>query len=105
MRDLLNDFYSPDGPERCGFILDDGSVVEVDNVASDPNLGFDIEVEDLLTFEHRAVASWHTHPGSDSNLSEADASGFLNWPSLQHYIIGSDGIRCYHVEHGRILNA
>lgn len=79
-------------PERCGFVLKTGRVVEVSNVAEDPVTGFRMKPEEVLTFlsKKRAVpvATWHTHPGASPNLSEMDYAGFLQWPEWQHYIVG-----------------
>ena len=68
-----------EGPERVGFILKDDSIVEVENVCHDPVNGFEVSGEDLLRYEHEAVATWHTHPGEEftSNLTIADHSGFV----------------------------
>lgn len=105
MFDLLLEFYAAEGPERVGFILDDGAVVEVENVSGTPDTGFDICAEDLITFGERAVASFHTHPGASANLSVEDASTFLTWPNLKHYIIGNDGIRTFEVKGNQVVQA
>jgi proteasome lid subunit RPN8/RPN11 len=101
--DLLPDFYADKGPERVGFILDDGSLVEVENEDPNPEQGFSVCAEDLITFGERAVATWHTHPGASSNLSMLDASAFLCWPDLTHYVIGNDGIKSYAVTNGKVV--
>jgi proteasome lid subunit RPN8/RPN11 len=79
-------------PERCGLVLKTGRVVEVSNVAENPVTGFRMNPSEVLKFltKKRAVpvATWHTHPGSDPNLSELDYEGFLRWPEWIHYIIG-----------------
>ena len=105
MRDLLLEFYASEGPERVGFVLNDGSVVEVVNDAPNPNEGFDVCPEDLITFAEHAVASWHTHPNASANLSVLDNSAFLSWPKLEHFIIGSDGIKKYFIEGNRVCQA
>ncbi|BAQ50282.1 hypothetical protein [Methylobacterium aquaticum] len=92
-------------PERCGFVLPDGSVVEVQNICHEPADGFDIAAEDLLKYEDNAIASWHTHTGTDCNLTRDDLASFLNYPHLHHYIVGSDGVACYAVEQGRVVRA
>ncbi|QEE37935.1 MULTISPECIES: hypothetical protein [unclassified Methylobacterium] len=94
-----------DAPERCGFVLTDGSVVEVVNQCHDPANGFDISGEDLLLHEDLAVGSWHTHTGTDSNLTRDDLVSFLNYPDLTHYIVGSDGVACYVVNKGQVIRA
>lgn len=91
-------------PERCGFVVD-GKIVEVKNICHEPADGFDISANDLLEYEGRASASWHTHTGTDCNLTRDDLVSFLNYPHLHHYIIGSDGVACYAVEQGRVVRA
>lgn len=89
--------------EHVGFILPRGKVVEVENVSDSPATSFDVSGEDLLTYESTAIASWHTHPNSDSNLSMGDMETFLNWPHLDHYIVGQDGITKFIVVDGEVL--
>lgn len=93
----LVDFYAPDGPERVGFILRSGEIVEVKNVSNDPLNAFAVEPEELIRLEDEMVASWHTHPGVTSNLSGDDYAAFKSWPDLLHYIIGKGGVTCYSV--------
>lgn len=99
----LQKFYAPDGPERCGLILTDGTVLETANVANSPDEAFEIPDRDLVKYEEQLAASWHTHPGVSSQLSYKDFEGFLSWPNLRHYIIGSDGITAYVVRRGAVV--
>lgn len=100
----LNIFYSDTGPERVGFILHDGKVVELDNICSDPENGFEISAEDIIQYEKDIKATWHTHPDATSNLSVDDYKAFLNYPDLDHYIIGrGKNISCYYVSDGKIF--
>lgn len=91
--------------ERVGFILKTGEIVEVPNTAINPKESFDVSGEDIIKFELIAAATWHTHPGQDSNLSFDDFQAFLNWPEMDHYIIGTDGVTKYIVEDGEVLLA
>lgn len=91
------------GKERCGFVLDNGEIVEVPNVASEPENAFAIDASDIVKWEGQAVATWHTHPRESSNLSNEDYRGFLNYPNLRHYIVGTDGVSSYTVKSGIIL--
>jgi proteasome lid subunit RPN8/RPN11 len=91
--------------ERCGFILRTGEVIEVPNICPEPAHGFEMRGEDLIKYTPIAAASWHTHPGEDSNLSSDDFFGFLNWPELAHFIIGKDGVTKFVVEDGDVLIA
>ncbi len=97
-------FYNED-VERVGFVLPHGKIVEVDNIALDPKIGFDVSADDLITYGDDAVATWHTHPGASNNLSTEDMHTFLAWSNLDHYIIGNDGVRKYTVVDGEVLIA
>lgn len=90
---LLSDFGGPASdfgtPERCGVIMADGELVEIENIHEAPANGFHMEPGSFLAaVELGAVATWHTHPGKDPNLSEEDMLGFMQWPDLIHHIIG-----------------
>jgi proteasome lid subunit RPN8/RPN11 len=101
---VLLDKYSNEGPERCGFIVA-GEVIEVPNICAQPAEGFQMRGEDILRYAEHAEAMWHTHPGAPSNLSVDDYTAFLNWPGLLHYVVGSDGVRCFKVVKGAVLEA
>lgn len=98
----LADFY-PGEKERVGFILKDGSIVEVDNIAPEPTKGFDVRAEDIIRYHEEVAATWHTHPGGSNNLSPGDADMFREWSGLTHYIIGENGVASYRVRYGRVL--
>lgn len=92
---FLSTLYSDTGNERCGFIMP-STLVEVANVHLNPTEGFDISADDIVRWGNECVATWHTHPGATSNLSEDDYSCFVKqWPELHHFIVGSDGVKCY----------
>jgi proteasome lid subunit RPN8/RPN11 len=100
-------------PERCGLVLRTGRIVELNNVAEDPVTGFRMDPTKVVTFlsKKRAspIATWHTHPGGDPNFSERDYSGFLQWPDLDHYIVGvrngKPTVVKFEVENGVVLVA
>lgn len=84
-------------PELCGLVLKDGTVRQLGNIHEEPVKGFHMDPEHLLEWIDEAVATWHTHPGRDPNLSEEDMAGFCQWPELSHHIIGiRDGKPCVH---------
>lgn len=91
--------------ERCGFILKTGEIVEVPNICAEPEQGFDMRGEDLIKYPAISSATWHTHPDEDSNLSAGDYVTFLNWPELDHYIIGNDGVTKFQVRDGDVYVA
>lgn len=92
--------------ERCGFVLKTGDLVEVPNICTDPKQGFEMRGEDIIMYSAIAQASWHTHPGDSANLSTNDWESFRNYPELDHYIIGNDGVRKFAIdEQGDVINA
>lgn len=92
-----------DKVEHVGFILPHGKVIEVKNVSDNPEGSFDVLGEDIIKYENEAVATWHTHPNGTSNLSAGDMETFLNWPDLDHYIVGTDGLTKYTVVDNEVL--
>src|SRR3546814_6030680 len=58
--------------ERCGFVLRDGTVVEITNVHDEPERGFRMAPARVLEYVDNPdlVGTWHTHPGGDPNLSQ-----------------------------------
>ena len=99
----LFEFYEGD-EERCGFILDDGQVLELKNIHPEPQKGFEIDAEEILRYISRIAAIWHTHPGSTSVLSGEDKLCMEMWPQVKHMIVGKDGITTYRVVNGAVLN-
>lgn len=92
-----------DTVERCGLILNDGTVITTANVHENPENGFAIPVRELAKHEANLYGSWHTHvDGKSSVLSSEDYAGFSQWPDLTHFIVGADGVRAYRVIDGVI---
>lgn len=89
----LFEFHSPSGHERCGVILANGDVLEIENVHPNPADGFAMPVEVLNVKE--VVATWHTHPRTGPNLSVADYRAFQGFPRLRHYVVAAREIWCY----------
>lgn len=92
-----------EGPERVGFVLTTGEIVEVENICVHSDNGFEVSGQDLIKYHDQVVATWHTHPGKGSNLSTNDWYGFRNYPEWLHLIIGTDGVSSFRVEKGRVL--
>jgi proteasome lid subunit RPN8/RPN11 len=102
MQELLDKLTG--AKERVGFILRSGEIVECKNICPDPENGFEISGKDILAYDNDdTVASWHTHPDKDANLSVEDHKTFLLWPHLVHYIVGTDGVRGYAVKSGKVV--
>ena len=105
---MLETLLQPgDTEERCGLILTDESIVEIENVAEDKVNSYRMNPVGVLPFVDNLAGTWHTHPDSDPNLSEEDYAGFLAWPDLEHYIIGRRSghitVMKYRVEDGLVL--
>ena len=101
----LKSKYQNDGPERVGFVLENNEVVEVKNVCPEPEEGFEVSGADIKRYAFVAVATWHTHPNDDFNLSPKDYEMFRDWPELAHYIVGNNGVRKYVVAEEEVLIA
>jgi len=87
-----------DQVERCGLLLDDGTIIETENKHDFPEQGFRIPASELVKYERKLTGTWHTHPNGTANLSSEDHEGFRQWPRLLHFIIGTDGVRCFEVQ-------
>lgn len=106
----LRDALELGAAERCGLVLADGTLAEVDNIHPEPARGFEMCPKAFLLVVADAVATWHTHPGKDPNLSQEDRNGFRQWPNLIHHIVGiRDGEPAVHsfkvVEGGIVVTA
>lgn len=82
--------------EVCGFIMFDGSIIEIRNVAENPydtfamdlgQIGRKVDIEQI-------AAMWHTHPGGDIRPSKADmkAIRLCEWDYL---IVTADAVALY----------
>jgi len=107
---MLETILQPDDEnERCGFLLKDGTIVEITNVATEPRVSYEMDAAEALPYIEAGTvaATWHTHPDGDANLSGDDYEGFLRWPDLDHYVIGRAGddviVRWFHVDDGLVI--
>lgn len=100
MQDLFA-LHQPNGPERCGVILDDGSILELDNLHPSPTHGFMMPAEALNS--SNVTATWHTHPTTGPNLSVDDYRAFMAFPLLRHYVVAASEIWCYAVSNDILL--
>lgn len=100
-----------DTDERCGFLLKDGTIVPIDNVAFEPHLGYEMNSQQALPYVQAGTiaATWHTHPDGPPILSGEDYEAFLAWPDFEHYVIGrSKGkvvVTKYKIERGLVIVA
>lgn len=107
---MLETLLQPgDKNERCGLLLRDGTIVDIENIAEDPTIGFKMHPAQLVAFidTGEVVATWHTHPDTDPNLSGEDYAAFHAWPDLCHKIVGRrDGkviVTTFKVENGLVV--
>lgn len=102
MQEILK---SDDEFERCGLVMRDGTIVEIENVAEDKAAGFEMPPEAVLPLllTGEVASTWHTHPKGEANLSGEDYNFFLAWPDLSHIIIAPGGVTTYRVENGAVL--
>lgn len=111
IKSKLVELYDATNPqERCGVLTETGEIIEITNVHNEPEAGFRMDPSELikaLDGEDEVVATWHTHPDADPNLSQEDYAGFLQWPDLVHLIVGMrDGkveVDIFKVEEGLVL--
>lgn len=68
--------------EVCGFVLKDGAVVSVNNVAEDPINEFSIDPKDYAAYDEEILGIWHSHlelPGFSELDQQVLASDDLPW--------------------------
>lgn len=99
---FLVEFWNPI-VERFGFVLRDGSAVELKNESPTPSTHFQVDADKASVYEDRAVATWHTHPRNNVNLSADDYWFFLSKPELLHYIVTETRMRCFSVRNGKVM--
>lgn len=102
-------FRTEDSTERCGLILNDGTIVEIPNIAREPGDSFEMDSTVVLPFliKGEVAGTWHTHVGQAPDLSGEDYAGFMGWPELKHHIIGIDDgivtVKSYEIKNGAIV--
>lgn len=101
MKEVLSDFYNPEGAERVGVITTEGKVIELPNISNIPLQSFSVPTELIISHVVPCEATWHTHPGASSVLSGQDYEMIMTWKNKIHYIIGNDGVRCYKYDHDK----
>lgn len=84
-------------------MLLDGKIIEVENTHPEPDKGFKIPAAKLVEYEDQLYGTWHTHPMDTANLSQEDYRGFNQWSDLRHFVIGIDGVRCFELEGGLVV--
>ncbi len=92
--------------EVCGFVMSDGSIIEIRNVAKNPYDTFSMDLRQIRRRVNlnRVAAIWHTHPGGDIRPSEADleAIRLCEWGYL---IVTADEVALYEAQENSFWNA
>lgn len=89
--------------ERFGLLLCDWDVVEFPNESETPSLGLRVDQKKVAPYLPRAIATWHTHPQNNVNLSATDYAMFLTMPGLIHYIVTERRIRSFRVLNKKVM--
>ncbi len=92
--------------EACGFIMRDGSIIEIANIHENPYDNFSMDLRQIRRRVNlnRVAAIWHTHPGGDIRPSEADleAIRLCEWGYL---IVTADEVALYEAQENSFWNA
>lgn len=95
----LLDIISSSKVELCGVITNEGTVIQIRNVAPSDLNTFIFDRADYFTTINKlkatgdyVVSTWHNHPNCDSNPSQCDME-FFERSNLDMVIVSSDGIR------------
>lgn len=85
--------------EACGFIMRDGSIIEIPNIASDPITSFQMDrrhlIEKVVGREDDIMAIWHTHPKGSRVPSYTDLKAISMgaiWPTWTYLIATKDDL-------------
>ncbi len=89
--------------ERFGLVLRSGEVVELRNSSPRPDLTALIAQEDIDAYGDEVVATWHTHPKGNVNLSGTDYRMFLGMPHCMHYIVAGTRVRSFVVRNNKVM--
>lgn len=99
---MLNEFWSP-VVERCGVILKDGSVQELNNIHPKPDSFFEMDMKQVENLIDDVEVFWHSHTTNNVNLSLADYFSFLKYPDHIHRIYSATGFAQYIVRNGLVI--
>lgn len=97
----LHEYWNP-LTERCGLILRDETILEIPNKHENPANGFSFP-RSYFDQNPGALATWHTHPTGNPNLSYEDYKIFLSQPKLFHYIVGDGIVWGFYVRNNKVF--
>lgn len=73
---LVSKAISSESFEACGFILEDGTIIEMENISHTPTRSFKMDrnelAEKLYNKAEFITAIWHTHPRGTQHPSHTD---------------------------------
>ncbi|WPH57960.1 metalloprotease [Gordonia phage LuckyLeo] len=89
--------------EICGFILDDWTLITVQNIAKIPSANFEMDMSAILEAINLAAKSardiigiYHSHPGGMTEPSETDLQGwprFLDGRYSRYWLVTGETVR------------
>lgn len=88
---MISSLSSPD-EERCGYVLDDWTIVLVRNLAENPEREFQFDPDQqfriVKAMRPRIIGMFHTHPSGSHRPSQKDID---SWPPMDgfRYWIGT----------------
>jgi len=92
--------------EACGFIMEDGDIIEIANVSLAPMRAFKMDRDEMFEKLCDRVdfiqGIWHTHPGGSCHPSETDLDGITLGAIARHwdyYIVTATDVHMYSAEH------
>lgn len=92
--------------ETCGFIMHNGEIIEIANVARNPYDTFRMSLRQIRREVNvsKIAAIWHTHPGGDIRPGTADleAIRLCEWGYL---IVTTDAVALYEGKENSFWNA
>lgn len=88
--------------EICGFILENGEILEIRNISLAPMRAFKMDRQQLIErLSHRSefiTGIWHSHPRGTTVPSETDLEGIkcgAIQPNWNYYIVTSNDVYKY----------
>lgn len=90
--------------ERCGYVLDDWSIVLVRNVAENPVREFQFDPEQqyriVKALRPRILGMFHTHPSGSHRPSQRDIESWPSIPGFRYWIGTQDEVTEWSIDDG-----
>lgn len=95
VREILKDLANP-FVERCGYILNDWTMVLMRNISKSPGDSFSFDRNQQLALvrdsRYRIMGIFHTHPAGKLEPSEKDVKGWPPIPGLRYWIVNENRV-------------